>query len=107
GDQCLIMAYCHVAHNCEVGNKVIMSNNATLAGHVIVEDFAIISGFTPIHTIPKMSFGRFMTRPGITHCAQNITLLPSQIYLTRYESKITTKSMPSVDSIELYSVEPN
>jgi len=49
GDGCLIMAYCHVAHNCEVGNRVIMSNNATLAGHVIVEDFAIIGGLSGVH----------------------------------------------------------
>ena len=49
GDKCLIMAYCHIAHNCELGNRVIMSNNATLAGHVIVEDCAIIGGMTPIH----------------------------------------------------------
>lgn len=49
GDHCLIMAYCHVAHNCEIGNRVIMANNANLAGHVIVEDFAVIGGMTPIH----------------------------------------------------------
>lgn len=49
GDNCLIMAYCHIAHNCEIGNHVVMSNNATLAGHVTIEDFAIIGGLTPIH----------------------------------------------------------
>lgn len=43
------MAYCHIAHNCSLGKRVIMSNNSTLAGHVIVEDYAIIGGFTPIH----------------------------------------------------------
>ncbi len=54
GDNCLIMAYCHVAHNCHVGNHVIMSNNATLAGHVTVEDHAIIGGFTPIHQFSRV-----------------------------------------------------
>lgn len=49
GDDCLIMAYCHIAHNCQVGNHVIMSNNATLAGHVTVEDYVIIGGLTPVH----------------------------------------------------------
>lgn len=49
GDNCLVMAYCHIAHNCKLGNNVIMSNSATLAGHVIVEDYAIIGGFAPIH----------------------------------------------------------
>lgn len=49
GDYCLIMAYCHIAHNCELGDHVVMSNNATLAGHVIVENFGIIGGLTPVH----------------------------------------------------------
>lgn len=54
GDRCLIMAYCHIAHNCTVGNDVIMSNNSTLAGHVTVEDFAIIGGMTPIHQFSRI-----------------------------------------------------
>ncbi len=49
GDDCLIMAYCHVAHDCRLGNRVIMSNVATLAGHVVVEDYAIIGGLTGVH----------------------------------------------------------
>jgi len=54
GDNCLIMAYCHVAHNCEIGNRVIMANNANLAGHVIVEDFAVIGGMTPVHQFSRI-----------------------------------------------------
>jgi len=54
GDNCLIMAYCHIAHNCEVGQGVVMSNNATLAGHVIVEDYAIIGGMTPVHQFSRI-----------------------------------------------------
>jgi UDP-N-acetylglucosamine acyltransferase len=49
GSKCLIMAYCHVAHGCRVGNSVIMSNLATLAGEVTVEDFAIIGGMAGVH----------------------------------------------------------
>jgi UDP-N-acetylglucosamine acyltransferase len=49
GSNCLIMAYCHVAHGCKVGNNVIMSNLATLAGEVTVEDFAILGGMAGIH----------------------------------------------------------
>lgn len=49
GDHCLIMAYCHVAHNCEVGDRVVMSNGAMLAGHVVVGKCAIIGGVTPVH----------------------------------------------------------
>jgi UDP-N-acetylglucosamine acyltransferase len=49
GDHNLIMAYAHVAHNCKLGNNVVMANAATLAGHVLVEDYAIISGLTGVH----------------------------------------------------------
>ena len=49
GDNCLIMAYCHVAHDCVVGNHVIMSNAAQLAGEVEVADWAIIGGGALVH----------------------------------------------------------
>ena len=42
GSNCLIMAYNHVAHDCKIGNRVIMSNNCQLAGEVVVDDFAEI-----------------------------------------------------------------
>ncbi len=54
GDNCLIMAYCHVAHHCSVGNNVVMSNNSLLAGHVTVEDNAIIGGMTPVHQFVRI-----------------------------------------------------
>lgn len=43
------LAYSHIAHDCIVGNHVIFSNNGTLAGHVIVEDYAIMGGLTAVH----------------------------------------------------------
>ncbi len=49
GNNCLIMAYAHVAHDCEVGNNVIISNASQLAGEVIVDDFAVIGGGTLVH----------------------------------------------------------
>ena len=49
GDNCLLMAYCHVAHDCVVGNNVIMSNSTQLAGEVVVDDFAILSGAVLVH----------------------------------------------------------
>jgi UDP-N-acetylglucosamine acyltransferase len=49
GRNCFLMAYSHVAHECAVGDGVIMANSANLAGHVTVEDFAIIGGLTPVH----------------------------------------------------------
>ena len=54
GDNCLIMAYCHVAHHCNVGNKVILSNNVNLAGHVTIEDCAIIGGMTAVHQYSRI-----------------------------------------------------
>jgi UDP-N-acetylglucosamine acyltransferase len=44
-----ILAYSHIAHNVIVGNQVIMSNVATLAGHIVVEDFAVIGGLAAVH----------------------------------------------------------
>lgn len=54
GENSFLMAYCHVAHECRVGNGVIMANSATLAGHVTVEDFAIIGGLTPVHQFSRV-----------------------------------------------------
>lgn len=54
GDHCLIMTCCHIAHNCSVGNHVVMSNNSILAGHVTVEDYAIIGGMTPVHQYTRI-----------------------------------------------------
>lgn len=49
GDNCLIMAYCHIAHDCVLGNNVIMSNATQLAGEVVINDFAILSGAVLVH----------------------------------------------------------
>ncbi|MCM8804040.1 MAG: acyl-ACP--UDP-N-acetylglucosamine O-acyltransferase [Candidatus Omnitrophica bacterium] len=49
GDNNLIMAYAHIAHNCKIGNNVIIANAGTLAGHVIIEDYAVIGGLVGIH----------------------------------------------------------
>ena len=49
GNNCLIMAYCHVAHDCYLNNNIIMSNCTQLAGEVVVEDWAIIGGGSLVH----------------------------------------------------------
>ncbi len=49
GDRNLFMAYAHVAHDCRVGSDTIFANAATLAGHVTVEDFAVIGAFSGVH----------------------------------------------------------
>jgi len=54
GSDNLIMAYCHVAHDCVVGNHVVMGNLATLAGHVEIHDRAIIGGLAAIHQFTRV-----------------------------------------------------
>jgi UDP-N-acetylglucosamine acyltransferase len=54
GDDNWIMAYVHIAHDCVVGNQTILANNATLAGHVRVDDQAIIGGLTGVHQFVKI-----------------------------------------------------
>ncbi|MDD2380903.1 MAG: acyl-ACP--UDP-N-acetylglucosamine O-acyltransferase [Mariniphaga sp.] len=49
GNNNLIMAYVHIAHDCVVGNHIILGNNTQLAGEVIIDDLAIISGMTGVH----------------------------------------------------------
>lgn len=54
GDYNFIMAYCHIAHNCELGNKIIMVNQASLTGHCLVEDNAFLSGMTGFHQFSRI-----------------------------------------------------
>lgn len=70
GSDCLLMAYTHVAHNCIVGNNVIMSNSAMMAGHVVVEDRAVLGGFSGVHQFVKI--GRNAMVGGMTKVVQDI-----------------------------------
>ncbi len=54
GDDNWIMAYVHIAHDCRVGNQTIFANNATLGGHVHVDDWAIIGGLSGVHQFVKI-----------------------------------------------------
>ena len=54
------MAYVHIAHDCVVGNNTIMANNATLAGHVHVADWAILGGFSGIHQFCQIGAHAFL-----------------------------------------------
>ncbi|MDO5509401.1 MAG: acyl-ACP--UDP-N-acetylglucosamine O-acyltransferase [Weeksellaceae bacterium] len=54
GDNCLIMATVHVAHDCVVGNNVILVNGVALAGHIFVDDYAIVGGMSPVHQFTKI-----------------------------------------------------
>ena len=60
GDDNWIMAYVHIAHDCVVGNQVIMANNATLAGHVVIGDWVICGGFSGVHQFCKIGAHAFL-----------------------------------------------
>ena len=49
GDHNLIMAYCHIAHNCHLANNIVLANGTNLAGHVVVEESAVVGGLTGVH----------------------------------------------------------
>ena len=60
GDDNWIMAYVHIAHDCQVGNKTIFANNTTLGGHVIVGDYVIFGGFSGAHQFCKIGAHSFL-----------------------------------------------
>ena len=70
GSDCLLMATVHVAHNCVVGNHVIMSNAAMIAGHVRVDDRAVIGGMTGVHQFVKI--GRNAMVGGMSRLTQDV-----------------------------------
>ena len=59
GDDNWIMAYVHIAHDCQIGNQTIFANSASLAGHVTVEDHVILGGFTLLHQFCKVGAHSF------------------------------------------------
>jgi UDP-N-acetylglucosamine acyltransferase len=65
-----ILAYCHIAHNCLLGDHVIMSNVATLAGHVTVEDYAVIGGLAAVHQFCRI--GRMAMIGGCSKVVQDV-----------------------------------
>ncbi|MGL5124654.1 MAG: acyl-ACP--UDP-N-acetylglucosamine O-acyltransferase [Fusobacteriaceae bacterium] len=70
GDNNLLMAYVHVAHDVIVQNNCILANNVTLAGHVTVENFAIIGGLTPVHQFCRV--GAYSMTGGASAINQDI-----------------------------------
>ena len=60
GDDNWLLAYVHVAHDCQVGNGCVFSNNATLAGHVEIGDFVILSGFVGVHQFCRIGAHAFV-----------------------------------------------
>ncbi|MGJ8695259.1 MAG: acyl-ACP--UDP-N-acetylglucosamine O-acyltransferase [Verrucomicrobiaceae bacterium] len=70
GNDNLFLSYSHVAHDCQVGNHVILSNNGTLGGHVIVEDHVIVSGLAGVHQFCRL--GQHSLIGGITKIVQDV-----------------------------------
>jgi len=60
GSHTLIMAYSHVAHDCKIGDRVILANAATLGGHVIVEDWATVGALCPVHHFVRVGAYSFV-----------------------------------------------
>jgi UDP-N-acetylglucosamine acyltransferase len=65
-----ILAYCHIAHNCLLGDHIIMSNVATLAGHVVVGDFAVIGGLAAVHQFCRI--GKMAMIGGCSKVVQDV-----------------------------------
>jgi UDP-N-acetylglucosamine acyltransferase len=70
GDDCMLMAYVHIAHDCVVGKGVIMANCATLGGHVEVGDYAFIGGLTAVHQWARI--GSYAMVGGLTGVSLDI-----------------------------------
>ena len=89
GSNCLLMAYTHVAHGCVVGDHVIMSNNATLAGEAKVGDGAILGGFSAVKQFGRVGKGAFLT--GTT--AVNKDIVPYMIGSGNFAKNIGINSV--------------
>ncbi len=68
GDHNLLMAYTHVAHDCQVGSHVVFSNGASLAGHVVVEDYATLAGFSLVHQFCRVGCHSFAGMGSAINC---------------------------------------
>lgn len=83
GSKNLLMAYVHIGHDSQVGNGCILANAATLAGHVIIEDFATVGAFSPVHQF--CTVGKYAFIGGGTIVTQDV--LPFSLTSARRENK--------------------
>ncbi len=70
GDDCLLMAYSHIAHDCQIGNNVVIANAVNMGGHVLIEDWGIIGGLTAIHQFVRIGAHAFVG--GASRTSQDI-----------------------------------
>jgi UDP-N-acetylglucosamine acyltransferase len=83
GSNCLLMAYVHIGHDSQVGSHCILANAATLAGHVIIEDYASVGAFSPVHQY--CTVGQYAFIGGGTIVTQDV--LPFSLTSSRRENK--------------------
>ncbi len=83
GRDCLIMAYTHIGHDSQIGDGVILANGATLAGHVTVEDYAVVGALNPVHQ--HCTVGRYAYVGGGTTITQDV--LPYSLTSVRRENR--------------------
>jgi UDP-N-acetylglucosamine acyltransferase len=83
GSKNLLMAYVHIGHDSQVGNGCILANAATLAGHVVIEDFATVGAFSPVHQF--CTVGKYAFIGGGTIVTQDV--LPFSLTSARRENK--------------------
>ncbi len=83
GSDCLLMAYSHVAHDCLVGNGVIIANSAALAGHITIEDRATVGGLVGVH-----QFVRVGTLAFIGGCSRVVQDVPPYATCVGYPTKV-------------------
>jgi UDP-N-acetylglucosamine acyltransferase len=70
GNDNLLMAYTHIAHDCQIGNNIIIANSSNIAGHVVIDDWAILGGFSGVHQFCHIGAHAFL---GIrSHITQDI-----------------------------------
>jgi UDP-N-acetylglucosamine acyltransferase len=103
GNHNLLMAYVHIAHDCQIGNHTIFDNNATLAGHVRVDDYVILSGFAGIYQFCRLGKHSFTSAGAIVIKDVPPFIKVAGVYakpfglntvgLTRYGFDETTKMM--------------
>jgi UDP-N-acetylglucosamine acyltransferase len=83
GSGCLLMAYVHIGHDSQVGSHCILANCATLAGHVVIEDYASVGAFCPVHQF--CTVGQYAFIGGGTIVTQDV--LPFSLTSSRRENK--------------------
>ncbi len=84
GDDNWIMAYVHIAHDCCIGNHTVLANGTTLAGHVIIEDYAVIGAFTGVHQFCRV--GRHSMTGAYSTISQDV--LPFSETVSKRETRL-------------------